>query len=129
MKKVLYYLIPFILCAVIVVVFLAARGSYSKAGKELVLDLCDAFTLSGALMTGIGMLVFVTNGGALDMLSFAFIKLIDVFRRDLTKVKYRTFYDYRTAKKERHRSFVHLLLVGLVFLAVAIALLIVFNKQ
>ncbi|MCM1289864.1 MAG: DUF3899 domain-containing protein [Corallococcus sp.] len=129
MKKVLYYLIPFLICAIIVVVFLAAQGSYSKTGKGLVVDVCNAFTLSGAMMTGVGLLVFVTNGGAFDMLAFGFIKLVDIFKKDLTKVKYRTFYDYRQAKSEKKRSFLHLLLIGLVYLAVALVLLIVYNKQ
>ena len=129
MKKVLYYLIPFLICAIIVVVFLAAKGSFVKVGKILVLDVCDAFTLSGAIMTSIGLLVFVTNGGAFDMLAFACIKLFDLFRRDLTKAKYRTFYDYRTAKGEKKRTFLHLVLIGVVFLVVAVILVIVFNKM
>lgn len=128
MKKVLYYLIPFLICAIIVVAFLAAQGSFYKTGKGLILDLCNAFTVSGAMMTGVGLLIFVTNGGAFDMLAFGFIKLIDLFKKDLTKVKYRTYYDYHKVQKEKKRSFLHLLLIGLGFLIVAVILLIVYNR-
>lgn len=129
MKKVLYYLIPFLICAVIVVVFLAAQGSFSKTGKGLIFDLCNAFTVSGASMAGVGLLVFVTNGGAFDMLAFGFIKFIDLFKKDLTKVKYRTFYDYHKVQNEKKRSFLHLLLIGMAFLVVALILLLVYHKQ
>lgn len=128
-KKLLYYLIPFTVCAVIVVVALAVQKSFSKSGLALLIDMCDAFFLSGALMTGVGLLVFVTNGGAFDMLAFGFVKLRDMFRRDPTKVKYRTFYDYRQAKREKKRSFLHLLVIGIVFLVVAAILLIVYNHR
>lgn len=127
MKKALKYLIPFLICAVVVILILVSRGAFVKSGRGLVLDLCDAFSVSGALMFGIGLLVFVTNGGAFDMLAFGFIKLIDLFKRDLTKVKYRTFYDYREAQKEKKRTFVNLLIVGGAYLLVGIALLLVFN--
>lgn len=126
MKKVLKYLIPILICAIIVVVILAARGSFVKSGKGLIVDLCDAFSASGAILTGIGVLVFATNGGAFDMLAFGVIKLFDLFKKDLTKVKYRTFYDYRQAQNEKKRSFLHLIFVGLGFLLVGIALLIVY---
>ena len=128
-KKILYYLIPFIICSVIVVVFFAVQGSFQKTGLALIQDTCDAFFLAGSLMTGVGLLVFVTNGGAFDMLAFGFVKLRDMFRRDLTKVKYRTFYDYRQAKREKKRSFLHLLIVGIVYLVVAAILLIVCKQK
>jgi len=129
MKKVLYYLIPFLLCAIIVVVFLAAQGSFAKTGKGLIFDLCNAFTVSGAAMTGVGLLVFVTNGGAFDMLAFGFIKLFDLFKKDLTKVKYRTFYDYHKAQGDKKRSFLHLLLIGMGYLIVAVIFLVVYNYK
>ena len=128
MKKVLKYLIPVLICCTVVIVILASRGSFVKTGKALVLDLCDAFTVPGAVMFCFGLLFVATNGGTFDMLAFGVRKLFDLFRKDLTKVKYRTFYDYRQAQKEKKRTFLHFIIVGSAFLLVAIVLLIVYYK-
>ncbi|MCM1194507.1 MAG: DUF3899 domain-containing protein [Corallococcus sp.] len=127
MKKVLPYLIPFCVCSVLVIVILATRGAFVKSGKALIVDLCDGFSVSGIAMLGVGLLVFVTNGGAFDMIAFGVIKLVDLFKRDLTKVKYRTFYDYRQAQQEKKRSYLNLIIVGTGFLIVGFAFLIAYR--
>lgn len=107
---------------------LASRGSFVKSGKDLIRDLCDAFTVPGAVMLCFGILVFATNGGTFDMLAFGVRKFFDLFRKDLTKVKYRTFYDYRQAQKEKKRSFLNFVVVGAAFLLVGIVFLIVYYR-
>ena len=128
MKKVLKYLIPSLICAAVVFTILGTRGAFVKTGKGLMKDLCDAFTVPGVIMTGFGALVFATNGGTFDMLAYGIRKLFDLFKRDLTKVKYRTFYDYRQAQQEKKRSFFHFLIVGAAFLLVGIAFLIAYYQ-
>ena len=128
MKKVLKYLIPVLICCTVVMVILASRGSFVKTGKALIRDLCDAFTVPGALMFCFGLLVLATNGGTFDMLAFGVRKLFELFRKDLTKVKYRTFYDYRQAQKEKKRSFWSFIIVGLVFLAVSVVFFILYKQ-
>ena len=128
MKKVLKYLIPVLICATVLMVILISRGSFVKTGKTLILDLCDAFTVPGAVMLCFGLLVLATNGGTFDMLAFGVRKFFDLFRKDLTKVKYRTFYDYRQAQKEKKRSFFHFVIVGSAFLLVGIVFLIVYYR-
>ena len=128
MKKVLKYLIPVLICCTVVLVLLASRGSFVKSGKDLIRDLCDAFTVPGAVMLCFGILVFATNGGTFDMLAFGVRKFFDLFRKDLTKVKYRTFYDYRQAQKEKKRSFLNFVVVGAAFLLVGIVFLIVYYR-
>lgn len=128
MKKVIKYLIPVALGVAVVLMILTSKGAFVKTGKGLISDLCDAFFVSGAILTGVGALIFVTNGGAFDMLAFGVRKLFDLFKKDLTKVKYRTFYDYRQAQKEKNRSFIHLLLIGVAFLLVSIVFFIIYNQ-
>jgi len=128
MKKVLNYVIPFLICAIITVVILAGKGSFTKSGSPLMVDLCDAFFVPGILMFGFGVLVFATNGGTFDMLAFGIRKLFDLFKRDLTKVKYRTFYDYRAAQREKKRSFLNFIFVGLGFIIVSVIFLILYSR-
>lgn len=126
MKKVLKYLIPFLICSIFTVVILATRGSFVKTGKTLMGELSDAFFVPGVITLGIGLLVMATNGGAFDMLSFGVLKLFDLLKRDLTKVKYRTFYDYRQAQKEKKRSFLYVVLIGAGFVLVALVFLVIY---
>lgn len=127
MKKALKYLIPFLLCAVAAILILVGKSSFAKSGKPLMGDLCDAFAVPGMIMTCFALLVFATNGGSFDMLAFGVIKLFDLFKRDLTKVKYRTFYDYRQAQKDKKRPFAYLIIVGGAFLLVGVVFLLVYN--
>lgn len=126
MRKFLKYLIPFLLCAVVVILILIARESFVKIGQDLMEDLCDAFAVPGIVMLCFGLLVFATNGGTFDMLAFGVRKLFDLFKRDLTKVKYRTFYEYREAQRDKKRSFGSLVIVGALFLLVGVAFLLVY---
>ena len=91
------------------------------------IDLCDAFFVPGVIMLCFGLLVFATNGGAFDMLAFSVIKLFDLFKRDLTKSKYRTFYDYREVQKEKNRQFVSFIIIGGGFLLVGIVFWLVYR--
>lgn len=128
MKRLLKYLIPCLVCIVFVISVLAIRSAFVKSGQPLILDLCDAFAVSGMLMLCFGLLVFVTNGGTFDMLAFGIRKLFDLFKKDLTKVKYRTFYDYRKSHQEKKRSFWYLIIVGGGFLLVSVIFLVVYYK-
>lgn len=128
MRKVLKYLIPFLMCAIVVILILVSRDAFAKSGRLLMMDLCDAFFVPGVIMTCFGLLVFATNGGTFDMLAFGVRKLFDLFKRDLTKVKYRTFYDYREAQKEKKRSFLNFLIVGLLFVIISVVFLIVYSR-
>lgn len=130
MKRYLRYIITAAAGAVVITIILLVGGTFSETSQTAVYrDLCDAFFVVGVLMAGMGVLIFCTNGGAFDMLSFGFIKLFDLFRRDVTKAKYRTFYDYRESKKDRNRSFDYLLVVGIVFIAVGVVFYFFYIKS
>ena len=83
--------------------------------------LCDAFFVSGTLITSAGLLVFSTNEGTFDMLVYGVQSFIGLFRRDYVK-KYETFYDYREAHSEKKLPFLFLILSGLVYLAISMVM-------
>ncbi len=129
MKKILKYLITFVLGSLVVLVVLFSKDTFYQTQTSTVFrDLSDAFFVSGVIMAGLGLLVFASNGGAFDMLSFGVMRFFSLFKRDLTKVKYRTFYDYRKAQQEKKRGFAFILIEGCVFLAVAALFLILYNN-
>lgn len=85
--------------------------------------LVDGFFVAGIIIIGAGLLVFSSNGGTFDMLSFGVIKVIDLFRRDLSKVKYQTFYDYRLERSENKGQFLYLIIVGTFFIITSLIFL------
>ena len=121
MKTIWKYLITFAVGAVFTVIMLVIFGTFGKTAPAAVFqDLADSFFVSGFVLFGAGMLVFLTNGGAFDALGFGFVKLIDSFRKNVRNTKYQTYYDYANEKKSEQRSFLHIVLVGIGFIAVAV---------
>lgn len=73
--------------------------------------LSTSFFVPAVLIAGMGGLVFVSNEGAFDGLTYALTSFFDVFRKE-KKNKYQTFYDYKQGKGDRDRSFGFLLITG-----------------
>ncbi len=88
--------------------------------------LSDAFFVPGVLLAGVGLIIFASNGGAFDMLGFAVLLFFNLFRKDVNKRKYKDFYEYRQAKKDKKRSMAFMLITGLIFIAIAVIFIIVY---
>lgn len=123
------YIITIIVGLVIAFIVLLIRNVFTlKTKVEILHVLSDAFFISGFLLFGFGLLVFASNEGTFDMLVFGFAKLINVFKRDMTKSKYKTFYDYRVSKQEKKQSFGFMVIVGLGLILVSLVFLFFWNK-
>ncbi len=79
--------------------------------------LTDSFFVPAVLIMGFGGLVFVSNEGAFDGITYAVTSFMDIFRKN-KKNKYHTYYDYKESKGNRNTSFWFLLICGLVFMAI-----------
>lgn len=128
MKKLLKYGLTTLFALVIALLILIGQGTFAKTNATAIYgDLCDAFFVPGILIFLFGLLIVVSNGGAFDMLKFGMIKLFDRFKRDMTKVKYRTFYDYKKSLEGKERSFYYLLIVGGSVTAVAVVFFLLYK--
>ena len=113
--------------AFVAFLIMIGKGIFAAADSIEVLHiLCDAFFVPGALLVCAGLLIFVSNGGVFDMLAYGVMLVFDGLRRDVTKRKYRTFYDYRESRKGKKREMGFILIVGLVYIAVACGCLIAY---
>lgn len=127
MKKLFKYGLTTLFALVIALLILIGNGTFGKTlPVAIYADLCDAFFVPGILILLFGLLIAVSNGGAFDMLKFGMIKLFDLFKRDLTKVKYRTFYDYKKSLEGKERSFRYLLIVGAAVTAVSVVFFLLY---
>jgi hypothetical protein len=62
------------------------------------------------------------------MLVYGVSSFVDIFRRTSRK-KYDTFYDYRAAHQEKKVKFGFMLICGLIFLAVAGVMYLLYSKN
>lgn len=128
-KRILPYLITFLVGAAISVAIICGKQVWTaESGKVVMQILSDAFFVPGVLLAGVGLIIFASNGGAFDMLGFAVLLFFNLFRRDVNKRKYKDFYEYRESKKDRKTSMAFMLIVGVVFIAVAVIFLIIYLK-
>lgn len=129
MKPWLKYLITFGIGAVMSFLSAWALGLFSaESATEVMKALSDGCAISGVLLIGVGLLVFASNAGMFSIVSYGAIMFVNAFRRDVSKRKYKTYYDYTEAKKDKKKKFSHLLLTGLAFVVLAVFFLILFYK-
>ena len=83
--------------------------------------LCDMFFVVGFVLVAFGLLIVSSNEGTFDMLVYGTKSFLDMFRKE-KKLKYETFYDYRTARAEKKAPFGYLVICGLILLAVAVVM-------
>ena len=128
MKNWLQYVIISSISLLIALCVLFVQNSFEHSGTLLLSELSNAFFVPGVLTLGVGVLIWCSNEGALDMLSYGIKKLFDLFKRDLTKVKYRTFYEYKNAQKEKRYSFSAYIIVGAVMIVISAIFLIIYHN-
>ena len=133
MKSFLKKAVPYVVSAVVGMVVFTIIVCTQKIwnyddGKQVLRILSDAFFVPGVILAGVGLLIFASNGGAFDMLSYAFIRFCDLFRRDVRNKKYKDFYEYREAKKDKKRGMAFMLIVGVIFIALAGIMLIAYYQ-
>lgn len=98
------------------------------AAVDIMKAFCDAFFVSGVLITCIGGLVFVSNGGVFDMLAYGMRTFFESFKKNVTDRKYRTYYDYKESKKDKKRNFGFLVVVGVAFIVISLVFLALYYK-
>ena len=89
--------------------------------------LCDAFFVPGVLLVCFGLLIFSTNEGTVDGMTYAVKSFVNMFRKKSLK-KYDSYYDYKASRKNRDTKFAYLIFCGLFFIAVS-AVMLYFNMQ
>ena len=117
LKTLLQYSITAAIGICVAVVIMAVKGLFGGAelaAKDVYQILCDAFFVPGVIIGGVGLIVFASHGGVFDMLGYAVRLFFDLFRRDVTKRKYRDFYEYKEAKKDKQRSSILFLLFTII---------------
>ena len=131
MKKLLKYGLTALFGLGITAALCFSRGVLEKTELTDVLHLlCDGFFVPAVLMLGVAGLAFVSSNGIFYVLGYAVKTLFSVHNWS-QKNKFgerQTYADYVEEKRAKETKFpTEILVVGLVFLAISIALMAVFN--
>ena len=126
-NTVLKYAFAVLAGAAIALAVMASRGIFQEERTVQIMGiLSDGFFAAGVILSCVGLIIFVGNGGVFDMLAYSVLLFFSLFRRNLER-KYKDFYEYREAKKGRKRSLAFLLIVGLCYVALAALFLILYS--
>lgn len=127
MKKYLKYIITFGLGLIFFLVIIFSKDIFNQTETlEVYKILSDACFAPAVVIGGIGIIVFVDNNGVFDIIIYGVKLALTAFSRDISKRKYKTFYDYKVAKHETSNPYGFLLIIGGFFLLISILFLVLY---
>lgn len=107
----------------------AYRGAFSSGSVQQAMSaVCDGCFTVGIVLLCFGGLMLTAIGGAFDMLSYGAALLFGILSKEKRRDK--DFYEYSERMKEKRssKSFpFHLFIVGLIYLAAAAGILVIFR--
>ena len=129
MKVLKRYLITLAAEAIIVLGILWFKDIFAQTALVSIYHiLSDAFCVAGTVTVCAGLLVFSSNEGTFDMLSYGMSSFFDLFRVHSQK-KYDTFYDYRESRADKRLPCVFLLICGVAFLVIALVMYLLYRQH
>ena len=128
MKKVYKYLIALGIGFALAFWLVYSKGIFNQTETAIILQiLADGFTLPAVLYLGIGGLIFVSNEGAFDFLTYGMTSFLDLFRKE-KKNQFTSFYDYAESKKGERLGFGVMLICGIIFSALTAIVLVIYSN-
>lgn len=135
-KKIILYTVYFVVALAMVLLVCGLRGilTEQKDKVTVIVALCDAFFVAGAMFLCFGGLAWASDKGAFDGLGYSFSSLFNIHKpagKGLNWQKKETYQEYveRKHSPEKKKSQPFLFIVGAIFLVVAIILLIVYHTM
>jgi hypothetical protein len=136
--RILQYGITLVVCLLLCFAYAAVVGLFkdwesvqrvtswninNEAAKNLFI-LTNAFFSVGILCACIGLFILAANGGAFEMLVYGVSRFISLFKRDPSRVRFKTFYDYHVYHSEKQPTpFGFFIVIGALLIATSIILL------
>lgn len=129
MKQIVKYLITLFVGLLLAFFVALSKDIFDENNiKDVYHILCDSFFVSGIIMTGMGLLIFVSNEGIFDGLVYGVMSFINLFVPKQSR-KYSSFYDYKESKKNSRNTKVGFILIsGLIILIIAIIMYLLYRK-
>ena len=120
MSNFLKYLITSLVGLSIATIIIFSKGILTvETTAQVMAILCDAFFAPGVIFVCFGLIVVASNGGAFDMLSYGVSLIFVLLKKNIKERKYKDFYEYSQAKKEKRKgksSITFILIVDIAFI-------------
>lgn len=127
MKNWLKYLITVLTGVALVFLTLLVKDTFHQTEVlRLYRDLSDAGVVSGITLIASGGLVYATNHGIFDGISYGVGLLFHTVRMKKDEIGRENYYEYKQRKSQNVVGFVHLIIVGVFFLCAGIVFTILF---
>lgn len=127
MKKLIKYIITIIIGLLIALLIANSKNVFSETNiKNVYHILSDSFFVPAVIITGFGLLIYVSNEGIFDGLTFAIMSFINIFKKRPEK-KYDSFYEYKERKKANKMQVKFVLISGLIIMAIAVVMYILYT--
>ncbi len=124
MKRYLGQLIVFLIGLVMLAVNIFYQGIPS-ATRDWFRVLSNAALVPGVLLSGLGLIIRISGEGFFDGIRYGFSSMLSHLRG--VRKKYASFYEYSQRQRKKSGAF-DLLLPGLIFLAFAVGMLLLYNS-
>ena len=127
-KTLLYYVITLVVGLVISIPLAYYRGLGTAENTAYACRyLSDGLFVAGVLLTGFGMMVWISTTGFFDMFSYAGHSLLVLFSSLRSPKEHESFYDYKMKKEEkRGQAKPYILIVGIGFILAALVCLFLY---
>ena len=119
--KLLQYGITTAILAVCSLLIMVSKDLFIQTNlKEIYKILTDSFFVPGVVAVCFGLLIVASNEGTFYIFSYGMKSFLNLFKKDRSKMHYKTYYDYKEAMKDNKKPYGFILLVGLVFTAISL---------
>lgn len=128
MKTFIKYLITLGFGALLSFYVMSVWDLFDKTNPaEIFHILHNSFLFPGVMLAGLGLLVFVSNEGVFDILTFGTKQFFSFFRKKKSK-KYADFYEYKEARAQKKLKFGSILICGTVYIVASVVMLILYHQ-
>ena len=129
MKKFFDYFIPTIIGLMFVILICCLKNVFKlETSKEVFHVLVDAFFAVGCVIFCLGAIAYSSNKGAFTMLGYSMKRFISLFSKKMDSSISRSYAEYRAQKLDNPKPVLHLIIVGTVYIAISLVLLIFYYK-
>lgn len=95
--------------------------------KDVLMILTDSISVPSIIFICLAILMFCSNEGAFDMLSYGLLTVLSLFKRNPKDRKYDTYYDYKESRKDKNKVYINMLISGIIYLSIGIIILIIYH--
>ena len=128
MKSIRKYLITLGIGFAVAFIIANSKNVFAQTDLATVFHiLTDSFRIPAVMITGFGGLLFVSNEGGFDGLSYGMMTFFDLFRKHKKNI-YSSFFEYKEAKVGKEMQFGFMVICGLVFVALTVITYLLYRK-